>query len=213
MPSNLNLNHVYQPEGPGSVTCWLDQLRQFGRNEDLQREIWDRYFRKLAAVARKHLSLTARRTVDDEDIALSALNSFFDKLSQGRYPQLKDRAQLWTLLTTIATYKSVNARVAQQAMKRGGGAVRGDSVFRDASLAKDIVATEPGPRELAEFRDLTACLLRQLPPINRTIAYEKLLGKSDAEIAEKLSVSPRTISRKLTQIRSAWSKHLEAIIH
>lgn len=70
--------------------------------------------------------------------------------------------------------------------------------------------SEPGPQQLAEFRDLLTSLLCQLEPMLQTIAYEKLVGKTDAEVAEKLDISPRTVSRKLTQVRAVWRKQLNS---
>lgn len=197
---------------PGSVTGWLDQLRELGRDPLLEQEIWNRYFLKLAAVARKHLSPGVRRTVDEEDVALSALNSFFAKLETGRFSQLSDRAQLWTLLTTIATYKAINLRARHRAKKRGGGNVRGDSGFAEEAL-REIVAVDPGPQELAEFRELATAMLGKLEAPMRKIAHDKLMGRSDWEIAEELGVSPRTVTRKVARIRSIWSAELETAQH
>ena len=82
-----------------SVTHWIQQLH--GGDERATQEIWSRYFEKLVRLARKHLHPLPRRAFDEQDVALSAFNSFFQGVSQGRFPQLNDRHDLWKLLVTI----------------------------------------------------------------------------------------------------------------
>jgi hypothetical protein len=68
----------------GSVTHLLRQL-QNGEATHAQQEIWERYFQRLAGFARTKLAAGVRRTADEEDVALSALNSFFKGSAKGRY--------------------------------------------------------------------------------------------------------------------------------
>ena len=199
----MSAGNIATSNAPGSVTSWLDQLRGTGQNHHLQQEIWNRYFPKLAVVARRHLAPATRRTVDEEDVALSALNAFFFKVSSGQLSRLSDRAQLWALLTTIATHKAINVRRKHVAKKRGGGMVHGDSWFSTDEL-RNLATADPGPQELAEFRELVTNMLEQLDPTLKKIAHNKLIGKPDWEIAEELGVSPRTVARKLMRIRSLW---------
>ena len=44
-------NNASLEQDRGSVTRWLDQLRQVGEDQSLEREIWSRYFPKLAKIA------------------------------------------------------------------------------------------------------------------------------------------------------------------
>ena len=203
----MSVGNIATSDAPGSVTSWLDQLRETSHDDELQQEIWNRYFPKLAAVARRHLSPSARRTVDEEDIALSTLNAFFSKVSRGQFSRLSDRAQLWALLTVIATSKAINVRRKHLTKKRGSGLVRGDSWFSGVEL-RNLAMSEPGPQELAEFRELVTSLLEKLAPPLKRIALDKLMGKPDWEIAEELGVSPRTVARKLARVRSLWSAQL-----
>jgi RNA polymerase sigma factor (sigma-70 family) len=140
--------------------------------------------------------------INEEDVALSAIHSFFAKLEDGRFPDLHDRDQLWALLASIAAQKAMKARDRQNAKQRGGGNVRGDSALAHAT--DHIAHGEPGPRELAEFQDLVRHLLDRLREPLRQIAIQRLQGKSEAEIAEQLGVSPRTVARKIARIRDIW---------
>src|SRR5262245_64764290 len=85
---------VMSPDG--SVTRWLDLL-QAGKSEAVQ-ALWERYFHRLVGLARKKLQDAPRRAADEEDVALSAFDSFCRHAEEGRFPQLADRDSLWRIL-------------------------------------------------------------------------------------------------------------------
>src|SRR4051812_23225517 len=86
----------------GSVTAWIGALK--ANDVAAKRKLWDRYFERLARCARgafgKNLGV-----VDEEDIALSALATFFSGAAKGRFPALSDREGLWRLLAFITARK------------------------------------------------------------------------------------------------------------
>lgn len=47
--------------------------------------LWARYFDRLAGLARRRLSDRTRRVADEEDMALSAFDSFFRGVAAGRF--------------------------------------------------------------------------------------------------------------------------------
>ena len=83
----------------GSVTLWIDRLRT-GDSRAAQ-ELWERYFRRLVGLARGKLQGKRRGAADEEDVALSAFDSFCRGANEGRFPQLHDRDDLWHLLVAI----------------------------------------------------------------------------------------------------------------
>jgi hypothetical protein len=83
----------------GSVTCWL-ALLQAGEPAAVQ-PLWERYFRRLVSLARKLLDKSPRAAADEEDVALSAFNSFCREAEAGRFPRLADRDSLWRLLVVL----------------------------------------------------------------------------------------------------------------
>src|SRR5262249_49366796 len=89
---------------PGSVTDWIDRLK-IGDPAAAQ-QLWQSYFQRLHRIARKKLQGTPRRVADEEDVALSAFDSFCRGAEQGRFPQLTDRDDLWRLLVTITARKA-----------------------------------------------------------------------------------------------------------
>ena len=197
----------------GSVTQLLQQLRN-GEASVAQQALWERYFQRLAGLARKKLAAGTRRVVDEDDIALSTLDSFFQATEQGRYPDLRDRTELWPLLAQIAVCKALKQREHNLAAKRGGGSVRGDSAVDGPSDSDgahpgfdQFFSADPTPGSVAELNELVRHLMSRLEDdvTLRAVAEFKLSGHTNREIAEKLEVSERTVERKLVRIRSFWT--------
>jgi DNA-directed RNA polymerase specialized sigma24 family protein len=197
------------PDSPDeSVTRWLGHLKAGDRAA--AQPLWERYFDRLVRVARGRLSARIRRAADEEDVALSAFDSFVRAAEAGRFPRLDDRDDLWAVLVTL-TERKANARVDREtAKKRGGGAVRGDSVLGPDAPGGgyDAPAPDPTPAMAAEVAEECERLLAALDahgPDLRPIALWKLEGYSNAEIAAKAGKSVATVERKLALIRSLWA--------
>ncbi len=190
----------------GSVTAWLHQLHN-GNANAAQQALWERYFQRLATIARTKLPPAARRAADEEDIALSVLDSFFRAANQGRYPDLKDRTELWPLLARIAVCKAANQTEREVAAKRGGGRVRGDSGLVDRTQRgfDDFPLSEPTPDAIVELNQLVTKLMDELESETlREVARMRLSGYTNLEIAQHLDVSQRTVERKLLRVRAFW---------
>jgi DNA-directed RNA polymerase specialized sigma24 family protein len=175
--------------------------------------IWRNYFEKLVRLARRKLDQVPRRAVDEEDVALSAMHSFYRGMEGGRFDCLSDRNELWKLLVTITARKACKYRRREYAAKRGGGQVRGESVFLRQEGGEghepgigDILGDEPTP-ELACMvaENCNEALERLGDDTLRNIAVMTLEGYSTPEIAEKLGCVRRTVERKLERIRDKWS--------
>jgi hypothetical protein len=91
-------------------------------------KLWQRYFHRLVQVAKEKLQATPLRTADEEDVALSAFDSFCRAAEHGRVPRLHDRDDLWRLLLTITSRKaSRRVRDERRQKRRGGNAVPSDA--------------------------------------------------------------------------------------
>lgn len=199
-----------RPEG--SITHWLWEPKE-GDQPAAQQELWNRYFGRLVALARtKLLRGMPRRAEDEEDVALSALDSFFRGARGGRFPDLRDRTQLWPLLVKITVRKALNQLKRQRAQKRGGK-VRQASTQDHSGLDDDkedieqIVGQEPTPELAAQVAEQCNRLLDTLDNESlRSVACMKLQGYTNSEIAQELDVTARTVGRKLHRIRRQWSE-------
>src|SRR5437763_11236120 len=104
----------------GSVTIWLGRLKAGDRDEAVAR-LWEAYFRRLVGLARGHLKNRPRGPADEEDVALSAFDSFVRAAEAGRFPRLDDRDDLWQVLLVVTSRKAADAVQAEGRLKRGGG--------------------------------------------------------------------------------------------
>lgn len=194
----------------GSVTYWLQHLHT-GDSEAFQK-LWEEYFERLVGLARKKLRGTPGRAADEEDVALSAFDSFFRGARDGRFPQLLDRDDLWQLLVVIAGRKAANLRKYEHRLKRGGGKVRIASDL-PADAAEDgpafaaLIGREPDPAFAVQVAEACRRLLASLGDDElRGVAVWKMEGYTNEEIAGKMSRSALTVTRKLRLIRSIWEK-------
>ena len=192
----------------GSVTLYLRQL-QAGDRAALQ-QLWQAYFARLVALARQRLRGAPRQAADEEDVALSAFDSFQRGVEGGRFPRLEDRDDLWQVLVLLTVRKAANLRRLAQADKRGGGRVLSATDLGDAEgegrAFAELVAREPDPAFAAEVTDECARLLRLLPGPVREVAALKMEGLGNAEIAARIGRSLATVERRLADVRVIWKK-------
>jgi DNA-directed RNA polymerase specialized sigma24 family protein len=191
----------------GSVTHWI-QLLQAGE-DDAARAIWERYFKRLVGLARTKLGGAPRHIADEEDVALSVLDSFCRRLEDGHFPNLKDRDSLWKLLVVLTARKAMRLVQHERRLKRGGGKVlaEADMPVREAqrALLDDVVGHEPSPAFAAQVAEECGRLLELLGDDTlRSIACWKMEGDTNAEIAVKLGCVTHTVERKLRIIRERW---------
>lgn len=175
-------------------------------------ELWHAYFHRLVRLAARRMPPSLRRTGDEEDVALSAFHSFIAGIRDDRFPDLSGPDNLWGLLITL-TARKVHAHTRHLTrQKRGGGQVRGESVFVDPTGGKGGgmggVAGDREPADLqAELAEQCEALLDQLPDEQlRQIAVMRMEGFLVDEIADRLELSKRAVERRLQLIRKIWSE-------
>src|SRR4051794_20187339 len=184
----------------GSITRFISQL-QAGDLAAAQ-PLWERYFRRLVDLARRKLLGARPQVADEEDVALSAFDSFCRGLKQGRFPDLQDRDNLWKLLVVLTSRKACHLMRDEQRLKRGGGQKAGT-----AEDLTELLSREPSPQFAAELADNCQRLLGLLGDAELSaIALSKMEGYTTGEIADQLKCAPRTVERKLRLIRSLWEK-------
>lgn len=196
--------------GEHSPSVWLRQLR--GGDDRAARRLWEAYYCKLVALARRKLEGRMRLVGDEEDVALSAFKSFCRGVENGRFPDLNDRDDLWRLLVTITLHKVLRL-VRDETRQRRGGNLRAVSSMRvnGASDALDqLIGNEPTPELAAQLAEQCQAMLKQLPSSELVeLAIFKMEGYTNAEIAARWGKAERTVERKLRLIRHAWSQHVD----
>jgi DNA-directed RNA polymerase specialized sigma24 family protein len=194
-----------------SVSHWLGRLR--AGDALAAQKLWERYFQRLVGLARKKLGGLPRRAADEEDVALSAFDSFCRGAGQGRFPQLSDRDNLWRLLVTITSRKACQLVIHEGRQKRGGNAVLDEAALAGGAdlggaghmALETLLDREPTPEFAAQLAEEYTRLLESLPAAEvRSVAQWKLEGYTNEEIGAKLGCAVRSVERKLKVIRSLW---------
>jgi DNA-directed RNA polymerase specialized sigma24 family protein len=185
----------------GSVTNLLDRLR--AGDPAAARPLWERYFRRLIGLARHRLRDAPRRAADEEDVALSAFDSFCRNAERGRFPDLLDRDSLWRLLVVLTARKAAHLVRDESRLKRGGGVDRA----ADQAETDRLLSREPDPAFAAQVAEQFRRLLAGLgDPQLEGVALWRMDGFGVDEIAARLDCAPRTVKRKLQLIRSLWDR-------
>jgi DNA-directed RNA polymerase specialized sigma24 family protein len=182
-----------------SVSAWIGLLKA-GEAAAAQ-PLWERYFERLVGLARAKLLGTARRVADEEDVALSAFDSFCRGARIGRFPQLLDRDNLWRLLVVITARKASCLRRDQHRLKRGGPA---GAIDEEAEVER-LLSEDPTPEFAAQTAEECQRLLGALGKSDlRQVVLWKLEGFTNEEIAQRLGCAERSVERKLRLIRELW---------
>jgi DNA-directed RNA polymerase specialized sigma24 family protein len=191
---------------PGSITIWLNRLKDGSRDESLNR-LWERYFGKMVAQARDYLKARPRPVADAEDVAILAFESFVRRAQAGLFPKLEDRADLWKVLGMLTARKAVNQIEWDAAEKRGGGNVLHISAVtgNNPGVELELYAQDPDPKDaimLAEGLEEMLSLLGKADL--REVALWRMEGYTNQQIATKLGRSVATVERKLKTIRTIY---------
>ncbi len=160
----------------GSVTEILRSLEN-GGEEAAQEELYQRYYHQVLNHARRW---TSDFTVaDEEDVAVSVWNSFFQGVARGKFPQCTDRTAFEKLMAKITFRKAVNLRRWLRAGKRSlHDKTSNEKIVRDGNL-DDL--DEP----------------------HRVVAELYFVEKLDETvIARQLAVPSAEITRRLQHVRS-----------
>lgn len=197
-----------------SVSLWLQDLRQ--GEESAAGKVWGRYFQKLVRLAQGHLRNAEKRVEDEEDVALSVLQSLCVGAAADRFQQIDNREELWVLLATMTHRKCVNRIRRNVAQKRGGGKVVGEADLAKQSDSSqfglnDFESSAPTAETLAILQEDYEQLMQTLRNDEmRTIATLKMDGHSTLEIAEQVELSERSVRRKLNLIRDTWIQEVDS---
>jgi DNA-directed RNA polymerase specialized sigma24 family protein len=198
---------------PGSVSHWIGRLK--AGDPAAAQHLWEPYYCRLVHHARQKLRGTPRRAADEEDVALSAFDSFCRAAAEGRFPKLRDRQDLWQLLVLIADRKACDLVHYERCQRRGGGKVLDEAALAapDARGPGAPLAERPGPEPspdvVAQVAEQCRRLLQALGDQGlQQIAVRKLEGYTVEEIAAQLGLVPRTVQRRLRLIRRIWEQEL-----
>jgi DNA-directed RNA polymerase specialized sigma24 family protein len=186
---------------PGSVTQYIDGLR--AGDSVAHRKLWENFFHRLVELARKKLRALPRGAADEEDVALSAIDSFCRGAEQGRFPKLDDRDDLWQVLFLLTERKAFDLIEHEGRQRRDWRKV--EPATAERSPVADLAGREPDPVFAAQVAEECQRLLGVLGDEElRRIAVWKLEGHTNDEIAALIGRAVATVERRLDRIRKEW---------
>jgi DNA-directed RNA polymerase specialized sigma24 family protein len=194
------------PDTGNSVTQWISALKE--GDQAAAQGLWEAYFRRLVGLAYARLRDAPRRVADEEDVALSAFDSFCRGAQAGRFPRLDDRNDLWQILVLITVRKAIDLRNYEGRPSRGRGRVKSLTELAQEGI-EAIGGNHPTPELAAQLAEEYERLMEQLDDSSlQSVATWKLEGYTDDEIAVRLGCVTRTVERKLARIRRMWAREM-----
>lgn len=163
--------------------------------QDAAQIILDRYALRLAALVAGRIGQRYRSSIDAEDLTQSALGSFFAAVDQSRFKWDANLA-LWKVLATFARRKLARAIERESALKRGGEAKR--TTLEHASGYKTL---EEYQHSSEAQNELIEDICSNLTPAQQTLLEHLLAGRSQDEIATVTGVHPRSLRRRIRELR------------
>lgn len=181
------------------------QLRR--SNQDAATELFDRFTNRLIALARTRLRSLPPQKEDPEDVANSALKSFFVRFRDDEF-ELNSWDGLWGLLARITLRKCGHRIEYHRAACR--------DVYRELSSQPaagdesatffEAIARDPSPSEAAVAVETVEGLMRPLEQRDREILALALQGFSSPEVSAQVGCTERTVRRVLERIRNRLEK-------
>ncbi|MEM8678076.1 MAG: sigma-70 family RNA polymerase sigma factor [Planctomycetota bacterium] len=166
---------------------------------DAATDIFNRYIRRLMALARSRIGTRLQSRIDAEDIVQSAYRSFFVHACNQEY-QLTRAGDLWRLLAKTTVNKLYGQVEKHTAAKR--------SVDREQHAITALADRQPGFVEVIAMGERLNVIMAALTPSVRDVLARTLQGQSTSEIAHSFGKSERTVRRLLATARHQFEEHL-----
>jgi RNA polymerase sigma factor (sigma-70 family) len=196
-----------------SVTKLIAELRSSnpaGRS-DAAALLWKRYWRAMFKVASENLANTVKPRVDEYDVLQTMYKSLVLRLGGGQYEWLQNRKHLLRLMKEMTRNKAREA--GRHVMRKGRSPKREQpTVGRNAEgVEVDLIAaladrSLPPDAEARAFQEELDYRLSILDAECQQIVRWKLEGLTNAQIAEKMDRTLRTVERKLERIHGLWKE-------
>lgn len=169
-------------------------------------EVYQRFARRLIALAHRRLDATLQAKADPESVVQSVFRSFFARQAQGQFA-FDDWDSLWSLLVRITLRKCCRVAATYHADCRDVRREVGQEPAQDVGLAKDqALAREPTPEEATMLADLLERLMQGLDSTQQTILAQRLQGYTVREISANVGRTERTVHRVLGQVRTSLQR-------
>jgi RNA polymerase sigma-70 factor (ECF subfamily) len=173
-----------------SFADFLTRLR--AGDDAAARELFERFARRLVALARHRFADGLRHKVDPEDVVQSAYKSFFLRYADGNL-DVCGWDSLWGLLTVITVRKCLDRVAYHRAACRDAAREVAAPPGEERPAWQEAFDREPTPPEAVELSETLDRLLAGLDEDERAVAELSLQGYSTREISERVGRAERTV--------------------
>ncbi|MBI1248535.1 protein kinase [bacterium] len=182
------------------------QLLAALRQEDAaaEDEVLRQFWTRLVPLIRRRMGHRLRQRLDPEDIAQSALRSFFARARENQFT-LTQKGDLWRLLAAISIHKTRRHYQHHMAAKRS--LQKEDSL--EANPAVELGANQLPVEITIEIRELIDQAIGTFPPETHEAIKRYLSNQASEEIAHAIGKSPRTIRRWVQAFRAQLQQLLK----
>lgn len=164
-------------------------------------KLFERYVKKLVALAQKRLSSHLGRRIDAEDVVQSAFRSFFRGASSGRFT-IEPGQELWRLLAVMTVTKLRKQVEFHSAKKRNFQLERPPAPDESATaFLNETVAREPSVGDSLVLIEQLESITSGLDDDQQTVFAMRLEGHHVKDIAAAVNCSERTVRRVLDEIK------------
>jgi RNA polymerase sigma-70 factor (ECF subfamily) len=161
--------------------------------------VFRRFANRLVGLARARLAPRIRPKADPEDVAQSALKSFFLRHAEAPF-ELDGWDGLWSLLVVITVRKCGRRAAKLRAARRDID--REVPPPADSGPAWEVADPEPTPDEAVVLAETVEQLMAALPdPAERQALQLRLQGYTVPEISDQVKLSERTVHRVLARVK------------
>ncbi len=178
-------------------------------DQDAAWEVYQRYVRRLVGLVGNHLSPKLAKRVGAEEVAQSALRTFFIRYRDGRLRL--EQGKLWALLSAIALNKLRRQADYHQAGRRSlDRELHLEEEGVSFSVEQEVIARGPTPEEELALEEELEKVKEELDPQSRLVLDLALAGCPVPEIARAIGRSERRVRQvKAEIILPALKKRLD----
>src|SRR5262245_20679886 len=178
-------------------------------DDDAARRVFSAFSQRRIALGRSRLDGLVLQKEGAEDVAQSALKSFFLRHAEGQF-EIHSWESLWGLLARITLRKCGHRVEHYRAARRDVRREAGTPEAADPGDPWAALARDPSPAEAAVFADVLRQLLRDLDDREQRIVQLTLDGYSVPEVSERVGRSEYMVRKVLKQVRARWERLCEA---
>jgi len=170
------------------------------QEDPTNQEAWSELYRRTwpGVLSLSYRSLGGRADLNDaEDLAQDVFVRLARSLHEGRLQLPQSEPTFRTLLAVMTRNRAMD--FLRRARRKGR------DVRRSQELPADVPGTDPSPEAVALAQDLFYQILSRLDRLQQQMLWLLMEGRSQAEIAEQLGISVRTLQRHLEVVRELYT--------